>query len=75
MGGQGKSQVALEYCHRRKDRPYSAIFWVDATTEDRIEGSFHSISERIKKRTDDLPDIKASLENAHILDGSMANGI
>lgn len=28
MGGQGKSQVALEYCHRKKDNPYSAIFLV-----------------------------------------------
>ncbi len=59
MGGQGKSQVALEYCHRKRDRPYSAIFWVDATTQDRVEGSFQSISERIKKQTDYLPDINA----------------
>ncbi len=59
MGGQGKSQVALEYCHRKKERPYSAIFWVDATTQDRVERSFQSISERIKRQTDYLPDINA----------------
>ena len=59
MGGQGKTQVALEYCHRKKNNPYSAIFWVDATTQDRVEGSSQSISERIKRRTDDLPDLKA----------------
>ena len=59
MGGQGKTQVALECCHRKKDNPYSAIFWVDATTQDRVEGSFHSISERIKRRTDYLPDVNA----------------
>ncbi len=59
MGGQGKTQVALEYCHRKKNNPYSAIFWVDASTEARVEGSFQSISERIKRRTDDLPDVKA----------------
>ena len=59
MGGQGKTQVALEYCHRKKNNPYSAIFWVDATTQARVEGSFQSISERIKKLTDDLPDLKA----------------
>ena len=58
MGGQGKTQLALEYCHRKKDSPYSAIFWVDATTQDRVESSFQSISERIKRQTDDLPDIK-----------------
>ena len=49
--------MALEYCHRKKDNPYSAIFWVDATTEDTVKGSFQSISERIKMRTDYLPDI------------------
>ena len=58
---QGKTQVALEYCHRKKNNPYSAIFWVDATTQDRVEGSFQSISERIKRRTDNLPDVKASV--------------
>ena len=26
MGGQSKSQVALEYCHRKINSPYSAIF-------------------------------------------------
>ena len=59
MGGQGKTQVALEYCHKKKNNPYSAIFWVDATTQDRVEGSFQSISERIKRQTDNLPDVKA----------------
>ena len=59
MGGQGKSQIALEFCRRKKDRPYSAIFWVDATSQDRVEGSFEVISERIKKQTDYLPDMNA----------------
>ncbi len=56
MGGQGKSQVALEYCHRKKNSPYSAIFWVDATNENTTVGSFQSISERLKSPTDHLPD-------------------
>ncbi len=59
MGGQGKIQVALEYCHRKEDRPYSAIFWVGATTQGRAEGSFRSIWERIKSQTEYLPDINA----------------
>ena len=61
MGGQGKTQIALEYCHRKKNNPYSATFWVDATTQDTVEGSFQYISECIKRRTDDLPDIKAKV--------------
>ena len=59
MGGQGKSQVALEYCRRKKDNPYSAIFWVDATTENSLKRSFQSISECIKVETDYLPNIDA----------------
>ena len=59
MGGQGKSQIALEYCHRKKDILYSAILWIDATTEENVRGSFQAISELIKKPTDILPDIKA----------------
>ena len=59
MGGQGQSQVALEYCRRKKDSPYSAIFWVDATTENSVKGSFKFISERIKVETDYLPNIDA----------------
>ena len=59
IGGQGKSQVALEYCHRKKDNPYFATFWVDATNKETVRGSFQSISERIKLQTDYLPDINA----------------
>ena len=42
IGGQGKSQVALGYCRRKKDNPYSAI------SKDTAKRSFQSISERIK---------------------------
>lgn len=59
MGGQGKSQVTLEYCHRKKNKPYSAIFWIDATTENTTIGSFQSISELVKSPTDRLPDSSA----------------
>jgi hypothetical protein len=31
MGGQGKTQLALEYCHMaRTSETYQAIFWIDA---------------------------------------------
>ena len=59
MGGQGKSQIALEYCHRKKTTLYSAIFWVDATTVDSTKGSFWAISEEIKRPADVLHDIEA----------------
>lgn len=59
MGGQGKSQVALHYCHKKKNNPFSAIFWVDAMTKNSVEGSFHSISEYIKTPENHMPDSKA----------------
>ncbi len=62
MGGQGKSQIALEYCHRKKNTQYSAIFWVDATTEESVKGSFQAISEQIRKPADILPDIQARVD-------------
>ena len=62
MGGQGKSQIALEYCHRKKTTLYPAIFWVDASTEETTKRSFWTISEDIKKPGDDLPDIEARVD-------------
>lgn len=58
MGGQGKSQVALEYCYRRKTTLYSAIYWVDASSEDSTKESFCAISEEIKNPADILHDVK-----------------
>ena len=60
--GQGKSQIALEYCHRKKSALYRAIFWVDATTEHNTKGSFSVISEELKKPAVILPDIKARVD-------------
>ncbi|THV93791.1 hypothetical protein D6D27_04172 [Aureobasidium pullulans] len=49
MGGQGKSQIALEYCRRSCSR-FQAIFWIDATSEASVQGGF----ERIVKKFDAL---------------------
>ena len=59
MGGQGKSQVVLHYCHQKKEKPFSAIFWIDAMTEGSVKGSFQSISECIRTKEDHLPDANA----------------
>jgi hypothetical protein len=48
MGGQGKTQVALEYCHRAKDKRFKAIFWLDAMSESSLRKGFRTIAERIK---------------------------
>jgi hypothetical protein len=59
MGGQGKSQVALEYCRITKGNPFSAIFWVDASSESTVQKSFEAISERLKTQMDILMDTDA----------------
>jgi tetratricopeptide (TPR) repeat protein len=42
MGGQGKTQVALEYC--RLWRNTSDIFWIDATSEGTLKANFALLS-------------------------------
>ncbi|THZ57772.1 hypothetical protein D6C86_06890 [Aureobasidium pullulans] len=49
MGGQGKSQIALEYCRRSRSR-FQAIFWADATSDASVQSGF----ERIAKKFDPL---------------------
>jgi tetratricopeptide (TPR) repeat protein len=50
MGGQGKTQVALEFCHRaRESSVYEGIFWVDASSEAQVRRSFEAILDTIKQ--------------------------
>lgn len=59
LGGQGKSQIALENCQKKESIPYSAIFWVDASTNETVQGSFQAISEELKDPGEALPNIQA----------------
>ncbi|OAL45497.1 TPR-like protein [Pyrenochaeta sp. DS3sAY3a] len=46
MGGQGKSQIALELC-RRLRKQFRGIFWLDAASKASIERSFEEISQKM----------------------------
>ena len=46
MGGMGKSQIAREYACKHKD-DYTAIFWVDAKSENTLKNGIAGIAERI----------------------------
>ncbi|KAF5879411.1 putative sesquiterpene cyclase protein [Botrytis fragariae] len=47
LGGQGKTQIALEYCHISRNK-FKAVFWVDASSESSVIRSFETIYARIK---------------------------
>jgi Cdc6-like AAA superfamily ATPase len=46
LGGQGKTQIALEYCRRVKS--IQRVFWVDASSESTVKESFQTIARKIK---------------------------
>src|SRR5690349_8692048 len=46
LGGTGKSQIAIEYCHRNKDN-YRYVFWIEADTEETLQNSFAYIARRL----------------------------
>ena len=39
LGGMGKSQIALEFCYRNKDK-YQFLFWMEADTEVALQNSY-----------------------------------
>jgi hypothetical protein len=46
LGGIGKTQLALEYARRHKDK-YTAVFWLNATDESSLRLSFHGVAQQI----------------------------
>ncbi|KAJ5784460.1 P-loop containing nucleoside triphosphate hydrolase protein [Penicillium pulvis] len=49
LGGVGKSQLAIEYCYRIRDRSLETwIFWVHAGNPARFEQSCRDIADRLK---------------------------
>ncbi|KAH0566241.1 hypothetical protein GP486_000362 [Trichoglossum hirsutum] len=51
MGGQGKTQIALEYCRRSMDNgQFEAILWIDATSTIALTRSFENIADSMTNR-------------------------
>ncbi|PSN58707.1 hypothetical protein BS50DRAFT_450258, partial [Corynespora cassiicola Philippines] len=49
LGGVGKSQLAIEYAHRRRERsPSTWVFWVHASNAARFEASYRDIADFVK---------------------------
>jgi tetratricopeptide (TPR) repeat protein len=55
LGGQGKTQISLEYCRRAKGQ-VRAIFWIDASSESTTKQSIESIAQHIQGPEDKLQD-------------------
>ena len=53
-GGQGKTQIALEFC-RRSSSKYKAIFWIDASAQTCATRSFERIAAKIS-----MPNLSSS---------------
>ena len=48
LGGQGKSQIALEYCRRHR-QTYRGIFWINASSEATAMQSFEKCSAKLSR--------------------------
>ncbi|KAF2726975.1 hypothetical protein EJ04DRAFT_479753, partial [Polyplosphaeria fusca] len=49
LGGVGKSQVAIQFCHDvRAAKPATWVFWVHAGTRARFEEAYRSIADRLE---------------------------
>ncbi|KAG4441981.1 hypothetical protein IFR05_002549 [Cadophora sp. M221] len=54
LGGQGKTQIALEYCWWSKNT-IRGIFWVNSSSESTVEESFQLIADEIKTDGEIVP--------------------
>jgi hypothetical protein len=59
LGGQGKTQIALEYCRRTRNKRDTAVFWVDASSESTLKQSYSTIYEFLASQADTLLDVDA----------------
>lgn len=60
LGGQGKSQIALEYCRRAKEEGVGVIIWVDATSEASVKKGFQTIAEKFKRHDEFVTDTEVA---------------
>ncbi|TVY52500.1 Nephrocystin-3 [Lachnellula cervina] len=56
LGGQGKTQIALEYCCWTRKKRFQSIFWVEANSESTVKKSFATIAQKIKAPDENVSD-------------------
>lgn len=66
VGGQGKTQIALEFCHESVSS-FNAIFWIDASSRTSATRSFENIAPKIASSRQSFSDptsfVKESLRD------------
>ncbi|KIW24807.1 hypothetical protein, variant [Cladophialophora immunda] len=60
MGGQGKSQIALEYCRRRRST-YAEIFWINASSETIATQSMERVAAEIGQPLAGIDDTRTKI--------------
>ncbi|KAJ9629821.1 hypothetical protein H2203_002202 [Taxawa tesnikishii (nom. ined.)] len=48
LGGVGKSQIAIEYAHRRRERTKESVFWIYASSLARFTEGLEALAERLE---------------------------
>jgi hypothetical protein len=62
MGGQGKTQLALEYCRVAKtSERYQAIFWIDASSPNTTSRGFETVAAKISSPRRVFDDIESKI--------------
>jgi hypothetical protein len=57
MGGQGKTQIALEYCQQLySGGRFTSVFWVDAMNPNTLDRSFKTLSDTLSNSTRSFAD-------------------
>ena len=63
MGGQGKTQIALEFCRRaRQAGTFKTIIWIDATSATTIARDIGSLAEEFDSHGRGEPDLRSRFE-------------
>ncbi|KAF7508514.1 hypothetical protein GJ744_009227 [Endocarpon pusillum] len=56
LGGVGKSQIALEFAHRCRERdPNTSVFWIDASSHSQLEQGYNHIARHAQLRRRGYP--------------------
>ena len=62
LGGQGKTQIALELCRRLK-KDCRGVFWLDATSKPTLERNFELIAGKLDRLiANGLDDVKSKVK-------------